>query len=506
MTLPADFGQCVSRLRFVLAAVLLFVPALAGGATLDACGARKAVLTGRACADLFAARARDLGASTAPGVAAVKKWLSRGWRRAEANGGADCAAVTATASGTASRLGGEATAFASSLKGTRACRAKLLHRAGRACRRVLAHERILPAWPEGGCTGGLDPEAGGAALRHVAATARGNAGVEPLRDLGEAAGIRVGAAVDPNWLAADPAYAPTLGREFGSITPENVMKWGPIHPAPGVYDFGPADALVDFAAAHGMRVRGHNLVWGRLQLPDYVQNATSEAELRSLVTEHIGTVVGRYAGRVAEWDVVNEPLSLLGFPDANDALDDNVFLRHLGPGYVAEALELAHAADPTAKLYVNDFLVETPGPKQDRLYRLAADLLAAGAPLHGVGLQCHFGLFSATYPQRAELQATIERFAALGLEVELTELDVGVARLTTDLPARLDTQAAIYRDAVSACSAVPACRGVTTWGIVDTYSWVRSFLGIDDVPLLFGDGWVRKPAYFAARAALVTLP
>jgi hypothetical protein len=115
LTLPADFGQCVSRLRFVLAAVLLFVPALAGGATLDACGARKAVLTGRACADLFAARARDLGASTAPGVAAVKKWLSRGWSPAEANGGADCAVVTATASGTASRLGGEATAFASSL-------------------------------------------------------------------------------------------------------------------------------------------------------------------------------------------------------------------------------------------------------------------------------------------------------------------------------------------------------------------------------------------------------
>ena len=156
-----------------------------------------------------------------------------------------------------------------------------------------------------------------------------------LRDAGDAAGVLVGAAVDPDRLE-DPAYAGLVAEEFSSLTPENHMKWPLVHPAPDVWEFGPADRLVAFAEENDLAVRGHTLLWGQAVgngMPDWVSAIDDPVELQAVVDDHIPTLVGRYAGRVDRWDVVNEPLVTTGAD-----LDANHFLDVLGPGYIAFCL------------------------------------------------------------------------------------------------------------------------------------------------------------------------
>jgi endo-1,4-beta-xylanase len=327
------------------------------------------------------------------------------------------------------------------------------------------------------------------ALVAACPTSVAHAGDAPctLRAVADLAGVHVGAAF-------------VVGREFSSVTAP--LYWSETQPTAGQYDFTVADEAVGLGEAHGQRVRGHPLVWGRLALPAYVTQVTDPAALRALVAERIATVVGRYAGRIAQYDVVNEPLTLFGAAGTTDGLDDNHFLRVLGPGYIRAALEAAHAADPAAQLFINDFLVEVAGAKQDRLFTLAQDLLAAGAPLHGIGLQGHlrFPLARTLEPTAAEIEATVRRFAALGLTVEITEVDV---TLSSRHPCLLEFQRRAYDALVAGCAAVPACTGVTTWGITDRFTWIKNFFGIDGAPLLFDEAYARKPAYFGVRDALV---
>ncbi|MFQ5513239.1 MAG: endo-1,4-beta-xylanase [Myxococcota bacterium] len=319
-----------------------------------------------------------------------------------------------------------------------------------------------------------------------------------LREAAALVGVLVGAAAEPAWIASDPEYGPVLAREFSSLTAENKMKWRDIHPAPGVYAFGPADALVEFAEAHGMAVRGHNLIWEQELIdstPEYVTSITDPNALRALMTEHIETVVGHYRGRIDSWDVVNEPLT----PFSGTELYPNVFYRLLGPGYIAEALEIAHAADPDAKLFINEVLIERQGARFDALLALVRDLLNAGAPLHGVGIQGHF--FAA--PDSAQLESNIRALAGLGLAVEITELDV-VLRAGESRSAQLEQQRSDYFDIVRACMAVSACRRVTTWGFTDRDTWIDDFFGPGFDPLPLGESYERKPAYFGFRDALLT--
>ncbi|MFO1201001.1 MAG: endo-1,4-beta-xylanase [Burkholderiaceae bacterium] len=357
--------------------------------------------------------------------------------------------------------------------------------------------------PSSPCIGAPTSADAAEALLRIAAGALGDATSGDLRTIGAEAGREIGVAVEPNEVMADPAYDAALDAEATSLTAENAMKWGPIHPAPDTWVFGPADAVVALAEARRQRVRGHTLVWGALQLPAYVESASDAASLRTLMAEHVSTVVGRWAGRIAQWDVVNEPLAGVLDPPTADGLDDNVFRRLLGPGYVAEALHLARAADPAAKLFVNENGIEVPGPRQDRFFTLVQELLAAGAPLDGVGFQAHLGLIPlGTYPDRDTIAASLRRFADLGLTVELTELDVTLVFRPGDLPSRLAFQGGYYRDVTAACGSVPACSGVTTWGLSDAHTWLRSFFGFTDWPLPFDDDWRRKRAYFGMRAAL----
>jgi endo-1,4-beta-xylanase len=337
----------------------------------------------------------------------------------------------------------------------------------------------------------------------------------PLRELADRAGIRLGSAVMVRDMRADPRYSPVLAREFNSVTPFVEMKWGTIQPERDRYDFAQADELVAFAAGHGMRVRGHALVYGQVvdpPNPDYLSRTSDPAALRALMATHIRTLMERYAGRVDAWDVVNEPLAWKGGAEQGEGLAEHVFSRTLGPGYIAEALHLARAADPSAQLFINEFGTLEPGARQERCFRLVRRLRAEGAPLDAVGFQGHVvPLLGGPGPSRAQIEATLRRFAALGVAVEITELNVFTRTprhiltlgLTYDEAAELERQARAYADAVQACLAVPACQGVTVWTFTDRYpTTIESKTHLDDIPLLFDDEYRPKPAAFAVREVL----
>jgi len=335
-----------------------------------------------------------------------------------------------------------------------------------------------------------------------------------LRSAAAAAGLSIGSAAHDELITSeeDPQYEAVLTREFDSITPYTAMKWGQIHPEPGRYDFRGADAIVELAEANQMRVRGHTLIWGGAvdpPNPEYVNVAESPEALRDLMGDHIQTVRSRYRGVVDRWDVVNEPLTLLGEPGNTDGLREHVFLRLLGARYIAEALEFAHAVDPDARLFINENFVLEPGPKQDRYFELVQELLGAGVPLHGVGFQTHLYFLPAAAadaldePTEEEMKTALARFAALGIDVEITELNVHTWRFEGDRNARLARQAEMYGAAARACLSVAACRAITVWLFTDRYpTTVEVLFSRDGEPLLFDDDYFAKPAH---RALLIAL-
>lgn len=311
----------------------------------------------------------------------------------------------------------------------------------------------------------------------------------PGPSLKVAAGERyVGTAVDAVALDREPGYQKVLWQQFDAVTPENVMKWAVVEPERGKTDWSGADALVDFAREHGQRVRGHALVW-HVQYPDWIRDL-SPAALRRVVRDHVRAEVGRYKGRVADWDVANEVVADDG------GLRPSIFLRRLGEGYIAQAFRDAHAADPRARLWINEIGAEPVGPKSDRLYRLVRGLLADGVPVGGVGFQGHFSEQGVPPSFRQNL----ERFAALGVKVAITELDVALP-VPAD-GAALDRQARIYADAAGDCRAVPACVGVTVWGFTDRHSWIPANQPGRGAATLLDDQLRAKPAFQAFARAL----
>ncbi|MDP8967206.1 MAG: endo-1,4-beta-xylanase, partial [Actinomycetota bacterium] len=214
--------------------------------------------------------------------------------------------------------------------------------------------------------------------------ARGGADAEPLpgpplRELANQRGIEIGTAVRGDVQDRNRAYRQVIARQFSSVTPENAMKWYAIEPERGEYDFGPADAVVERAREAGQKVRGHALVW-HAQLPRWVRQL-GPSQLRQAMREHIRRVVRHYDSDVGVWDAVNEPISDDG------GLRNSVFLRRLGPGYIADAFRTARAADSDAKLYLNEIGAEGINAKSNRLYEVVRGLKQQGVPIDGVGFQ-----------------------------------------------------------------------------------------------------------------------
>jgi endo-1,4-beta-xylanase len=304
--------------------------------------------------------------------------------------------------------------------------------------------------------------------------------------------LLVGTAVDTHALEDEPDYRRVLAHEYDSVTPENAMKFAFVHPSRHRYDFADADRIVRFARRHGMKVRGHTLVWYR-EAPDWVTQARwTRTQLERVLRNHIRRVVGRYRGEVAEWDVVNEAL------DKHGRLRDSVWTRVIGPEYIPLAFEWAHEADPDARLFYNDFDLERPGPKARAAVALVRKLQADGVPIDGVGIQAHE--LTERRPTRADFDAAIRDYADLGLDVAVTELDVGVHLPASDH--ELAEQADVYGDVLDACLEVSRCTSFTTWGSTDRHSWVPDEIdGFGDA-LPFDRNDRAKPAARALRARL----
>jgi len=316
--------------------------------------------------------------------------------------------------------------------------------------------------------------------------------VAPLRDAAAASGRLVGAALFSSRLGSDASYTGAAGRHFNYVTAEWEMKWDPVQRTPGVYDFSGADRIVEFAEARAMKVKGHALVWHGAT-PAWV-GTLSPPELRIAFEDHIRTVAGRYRGRLWAWDVVNEAID-----DAQPGLRSTVFSRGLGADYVAEAFRLARQADPEAQLIYNDYGGEGLNRKSNDVYNLVRDLKQRGL-VDGVGLQMHV---SATgLSALADVAANIRRLAALGLQVNISEMDVRVRDVPGDSAAKLERQRQVYRDVVAACVAEPRCEAVTFWGFTDAHSWIDGFFGPDD-PLLFDEQYRAKPAFFGVQDAFL---
>jgi endo-1,4-beta-xylanase len=325
-----------------------------------------------------------------------------------------------------------------------------------------------------------------------AVTAEGDVPGLSLRELAASRGTRIGAAVNADALATDADYRTVLAREFNVLTAENAMKWAVLRASRDRFDFEQADAIVAFAEAHGMAVRGHTLVWHNA-LPEWlIRGNYTREQLMDLLREHIQTVVGRYRGRVFAWDVVNEAVMKRG------ALRDTFWLRGIGPEYIDLAFQWAHEADPDALLFYNDFVAEGGGRRSKTLYRFLEERLGRGVPIHGVGLQMHLSIDN--LPRKRCVVAAIRRFESLGLHVHITELDV---RLRTPASGTaLERQAQVYASAAEVLRDCASCTDLVMWGVDDGHSWIPHFVDGWGDALLFDAQYRPKPAYHAVQKVL----
>lgn len=318
-----------------------------------------------------------------------------------------------------------------------------------------------------------------------------DASICTTRQLADAAGVTFGTAVAAAHLD-ETDYRTTLLTTFNSVTPENELKWASVHPAPNTWNFGPADKIIDFAKTNNLQVKGHNLIWDQEfvdSTPDWVLAIDDPTQLRSAATDHIRTVMRHYRGAVDRWDVVNEPLQTLGAD-----LYDNHFRQVLGDSYIAEMFAIAHDADPTARLFLNEATVELLPDKAAALVALVKDLVDQGAPIDGVGIQAH--LVAGTIDAVA-VRRLIDDLEGLGVEVAITELDVPTFTGADPLATQADT----YSQALGVCLDAN-CREVTLWGFTDRYTWIDAMFGPGRAPLPFDRYYRPKPALTAIRERL----
>lgn len=314
----------------------------------------------------------------------------------------------------------------------------------------------------------------------------------------------IGVAVGPNCLKGPEADL--IIKQFNSVTPENAMKMGPIHPEENRYFWRDADSIVSFAVNHGIRIRGHNLCWHE-QTPHWLfndaqGNEVTKAVLLQRLKDHITTVVNRYKGKIYAWDVINEAID----DDSTKFLRNSLWYKICGEGFIAKAFEYAHAADPKAVLFYNDYNTERP-QKRERVYRLLKKLVDAHVPINGVGLQAHWSIYE---PDQKELIRTIKMFSSLGLKVQITELDMSVypweKNQRDKKPGEDDAYTAdreqkqmdqyqmvfkVFREYKSVIT------GVTFWNISDRYTWLDTYPvpGRKNYPLLFDQNLQPKKVF-----------
>jgi endo-1,4-beta-xylanase len=278
-----------------------------------------------------------------------------------------------------------------------------------------------------------------------------------------------GAAISASHLG-EAAYVNTWQAEFNGVTPENEMKWDATEPSRNSFSYGNADRIVSMARGRGMTVRGHTLLW-HSQQPGWAQSL-SGSDLRSAAINHVTQVATHFRGQIYAWDVVNE-----AFADGNGGGRRDSNLQRTGNDWIEAAFRAARSADPNAKLCYNDYNTDGINAKSTGIYNMVADFRNRGVPIDCVGFQSHLSSSS----NLSSYQANLQRFADLGVEVQITELDVGGSG---------SGQANVFRQVAQACMAVSRCKGITVWGVTDKYSW-RS----GDTPLQFDGNYGKKQSY-----------
>ncbi|AIV33731.1 endo-1,4-beta-xylanase [Streptomyces sp. R1] len=274
----------------------------------------------------------------------------------------------------------------------------------------------------------------------------------------------------------DSTYTSIANREFNMVTAENEMKIDATEPQRGQFNFSAADRVYNWAVQNGKQVRGHTLAW-HSQQPGWMQSLSGSA-LRQAMIDHINGVMAHYKGKIAQWDVVNE-----AFADGSSGARRDSNLQRTGNDWIEVAFRTARAADPNAKLCYNDYNVENWNwAKTQAMYSMVRDFKQRGVPIDCVGFQSHFNSGS---PYDSNFRTTLQNFAALGVDVAITELDIQGAPAST------------YANVTNDCLAVERCLGITVWGVRDSDSW-RS----EQTPLLFNNDGSKKPAYTAVLNAL----
>jgi endo-1,4-beta-xylanase len=310
--------------------------------------------------------------------------------------------------------------------------------------------------------------------------------------------IPYGAAVRVDALTSDASYRAAVIANCQIVVPEGEMKWPDIHPARGEYRFEKADALMDFARQNKIEVRGHTLAW-YCGMPAWTAAIESRAEAERELVDHIETVVSRYRGAIPSWDVVNEPL--VDWPEDETSLRPSVWTSRLGPDYLPIALRATAAADPGARLVLNEYDVEYQGPRfaarRKALVQLLRSLRDRNVPLHAVGLQAH--LFANRAIDRDGLQELLVEIAALKLDVLITELDVIDDQLPGKVSERDALVAGIAAQFLEAVCDVVRPKAILTWGLSDRYTWVPIYFkradGMPNRPLPLDADFRRKPLF-----------
>ena len=337
-------------------------------------------------------------------------------------------------------------------------------------------------------------------------------GLGSLRAHAEARGLLIGCAVNMGLLEQQPSYGRVIAEQFNLVVGENCMKWAALRPTATTFDFQQADALLVFAEAHKLKVRGHNLCWHE-NLPEWFATTVTKENARTILTDHIHTVAGRYKGRIHSWDVVNEAISIKD--GRADGMRVSPWLELIGPDYVEIAFRAAREADPNAILTYNDYGIEYDTPeelaKRAAVMSLLDRLQAAGAPIQAVGIQSH--LRTSDIAKLGDgIQDFIKKLKKRKLDTFVTELDVNDDGLSEeDVPQQDRDVATVYRHYLEETLKEKSVQAVLLWGLADQQSWLEAAKerpkhpNRAERPLLLSvsDGvYSPKPAFYATRMAI----
>jgi endo-1,4-beta-xylanase len=301
----------------------------------------------------------------------------------------------------------------------------------------------------------------------------------------------IGAAVDDLLLQNDSNYQKVFTKQFNSATAENIFKPAYLHPEENLYNWADADELITFCRNNNMRVHGHTLIWHQ-QNPAWMNEFQgSKAEWEAMMKLHIVSIVRYYSHRIFSWDVVNEAFNEDG------SLRDNIWLQHIGPSYIEKAFKYAHEANPEAKLFYNDYGLETNPTKLNAVIRFFNTLKLKGVTIDGIGLQMHINI---KYSQSNMIEQVIQAVANQNYLVHLSEVDISLNPLSKEYQLNdkdLEAQAQLMAKIVRTYKNIPKHLqfGITFWGISDNYSWIRSYFNRVDYPLLFDENFKPKPIY-----------